>query len=363
MPNRRAAALAAASALFAAGLAACSSPTTSANGGGSAGAACPDASTTGEIVISAGSNLGVFSSVLLAEATGAFDKAGLNVTLEKIPSAEAIPLVAQGRIDAQMTSYSAAHFNAVDSGVDVQWMMPFDTQQEYEPGTPLPGYWAHVDYVGTGPEPDLKGLAGQSVGSPTSGTGIGGLILDNALASVDLDIGDVTLKQLVGADALVALENKAVAATWIASPLEVEAAKNNNLRPIASYAPGVTGTSLIAGPKFLDRPETVVKFLQVVSRTIEENLQGDYRQDPEVRAQLAALLETDESVVEQSPLLYFDPTLSMDGVDEFLTELQDFSLENGGLEYGEPQDVTTLFDPSFVEAANTCSRDWMTGSS
>ncbi len=173
----------------------------------------------------------MFSSVLLAEATGAFDKAGLNVTLEKIPSAEAIPLVAQGRIDAQMTSYSAAHFNAVDSGVDVQWMMPFDTQQEYEPARRCRA----TGRTWTTSAPDRnrisRALPGRASDPPTSGTGIGGLILDNALASVDLDIGDVTLKQLVGADALVALENKAVAATWIASPLEVEAAKNNNLRP------------------------------------------------------------------------------------------------------------------------------------
>ncbi|MGV9862310.1 ABC transporter substrate-binding protein, partial [Rhodococcus koreensis] len=257
VPKRRGAALAAASALFAAGLAACSSPTTSANGDGSTTVSCPDASTTGEIVISAGSKLGVFSSVLLAESTGAFDKAGLDVTLETIPSVEAIPLVAQGKLDAQMTSYSAAHFNAVDSGVDMQWMMPFDTQQEYEPGTVLPGYWAHVDYVGTGPEPDLSGLAGQTVGSPTAGTGIGGLILGKTLDSAGLGIEDVTLKQLSGSDALVALENKAVAAAWISSPLDVEAAKNHNLRPIASYAPGVTGSALIAGPKFLDRPEVM----------------------------------------------------------------------------------------------------------
>lgn len=320
---------------------------------------CPATDTTGTVTISMSAALAVFAPVLMAQHQGEFEKAGIDLVIEPVPAVDALPLLAQGQIDGSLTSYSAFYFNAVKAGLDVQWVMPLDTQQVMEPGAAVPGYWARVDVVGDGPEPDLEALRGQNVGSPTSGTGVGGYILDRALEAQGLDFTDVVMQRLVGADALAALQNGAVAATWIAAPMEIEAAKDPNLRPIAGYAPGVTGTSIVVGPGLLDRPQLLVKFIQVISHTNETYLNGDYRSDPETVATLSELLGTAPDVIENSALLYFDPEMPLDGADEFLAELERFIGESGGLEYDDSIPATDLYDPQFVEAAMTCSRDWM----
>ncbi|MEV5826868.1 hypothetical protein AB0L25_14930 [Spirillospora sp. NPDC052242] len=136
-----------------------------------------------------------------------------------------------------------------------------------------------------------------------------GLILDNALKKGGLGINDVKLSSpLVGPDALNALANGAVSPAWVSAPLEVEAAKNPDLVPIAGYAPGVTGTAVMAGRTLLDRPEVAVKFTQVLSKVTKEHRQGDYRKNPETVRLLAAAEEVDASTIENSALLAFDPS-------------------------------------------------------
>lgn len=316
---------------------------------------CPTSDTAGTIKIGMSSPLAVFAPLLLGIETGAFEDAGIDVQVEPIPSAESLPLVARGELDAQMTSLSSSHFNTLADGVDVKWILPMDDQQELPPGTAVPGYWSRKDVVGSATDPDLSALKGATVSTPTGGTGVSGLILDNALAEAGLDIQDVDLSSpLVGPDALNALSNGATDAAWISAPLEVEAAKNPDLVPIAGYAPGVTGTSIMAGRGLLDRPELAVRFAQVLSEVTEEHLQGDYREDDETVALLAAAEEVDEQVIRDSALLVFDPTFSMDGTEGFAEELQAFAMGRGELEYDEPLDVAGLMDTRISEALASC---------
>ncbi|OLT11051.1 hypothetical protein BJF79_24895 [Actinomadura sp. CNU-125] len=338
-------------------LAACASPQAGASGADekSATEMCPTADTKGTIKIGMSSPLAVFAPLLLGIETGAFDKAGIDVEIEKIPSAESLPLVARGQLDAQMTSLSSAHFNTLKDGVDVRWIVPMDDQQEIPAGTPVPGYWSRKDIVGSAASPDLSKLKGADVSTPTGGTGVSGLILDNALKKVGLGINDVKLSPpLVGPDALSALANGAISAAWISAPLEVEAAKNPDLVPIAGYEPGVTGTAIMAGRTLLDRPEVAVKFTQVLSQVTTKYLDGDYRENPETVRLLATAEEVDESTIKNSALLAFDPSFSMDGTEKFADDLQKFSLERGELEYDEPLDSADLIDARFTEAAASC---------
>lgn len=316
---------------------------------------CPTADTSGTIKIGMSSPLAVFAPLLLGIETDAFKDAGITVDIEPIPSAESLPLVARGELDAQMTSLSSSHFNTLNDGVDVKWILPMDNQQELPAGTPVPGYWSRKDVVGSATDPDLSKLKGADVSTPTGGTGVSGLILDNALSDVDLSIDDVKLTApLVGPDALTALANGAVKAAWISAPLEVEAAKNPDLVPIAGYEPGVTGTAIMAGRGLLDRPELAVKFAEVLSDVTAKYLDGDYRKNPESVDLLAKAEEVDKSTIEDSALLVFNPTFSMDGTDQFAENLQEFAMKRGELEYDEPLDVHDLIDTRFSEALATC---------
>ncbi|MFC5748253.1 ABC transporter substrate-binding protein [Actinomadura rugatobispora] len=361
LPGRSATAAAAALLVLSGALAACAGPQGGAGGAGGAdkksGAAiCPAAGTKGTIKIGMSSPLAVFAPLLLGIQTGAFDKAGIDVEIQKIPSAESLPLVARGQLDAQMTSLSSAHFNTLKDKVDVRWIVPMDDQQKIPAGTPVPGYWSRKDVVGSATSPDLSKLKGAKVSTPTGGTGVSGLILDTALSKVGLGIKDVKLSPpLVGPDALNALANGAVTAAWISAPLEVEAAKNPDLVPIAGYAPGVTGTAIMAGRGLLDRPEVAVKFVQVLSKVTTQYLKGDYRKNPETVRLLAAAEEVDKSTIEKSALLAFDPSFSMEGTEKFADDLQAFALKRGELEYDKPLDSAGLIDARFTEAAASCA--------
>ncbi|MGI5422121.1 ABC transporter substrate-binding protein [Actinomadura luteofluorescens] len=338
-------------------LAACGNPR-SGDGGAeekSAAQICPSAGTKGTIKIGMSSPLAVFAPLLLGIQTKAFAQAGVDVEIEKIPSAESLPLVARGQLDAQMTSLSSSHFNTLNDGVNVRWIVPMDKQQEIPAGTPVPGYWSRKDIVGSATAPDLSKLKGAAVSTPTGGTGVSGLILDNALRKVGLGVKDVKLSQpLVGPDALNALANGAVKAAWISAPLEVEAAKNPDLVPIAGYPPGVTGTAIMAGRTLLDRPELAVKFTQVLSKVTKKYLDGDYRKNAETVDLLAAAEEVDKTTIKNSALLAFDPTFSMKGTEKFADDLQTFSLKRGELEYDKPLDSADLIDTRFTEAAASC---------
>ncbi|MFF5261688.1 ABC transporter substrate-binding protein [Actinomadura viridis] len=323
-------------------------------GGKSAGEICPTAGTTGTIKIAMSSPIQVFAPVTVGIASGAFKAAGLDVQITRIPLADAVPLVAQGQLDGQVTTWSAGHFNVVATGVDMKFIAPLERAQPTAPGTPMQGYWSRTEIVGSAENPDLSKLKGKTVASPSGGTGVGGKILSDALAKVGLGLGDVKLKTIAGADALAALENGAVDAAWIGSPTDVEAGKRPNLTQIATYAPGVTGASVIAGRSLLNRPEVLVRFFQVLQSVTQKYLSGDYRKNPESVAVIAKASQTPEDVIRQSALIRFDPKFSMDGVGDFLRSLQDFTLKQGGLDYKDPLPAGKLMDTRFSEALAVC---------
>jgi ABC-type nitrate/sulfonate/bicarbonate transport system substrate-binding protein len=339
--------------------AACGQPPGGTGGGSAASAAeiCPAPDTSGAVKIAMSQPLPVFAPVLLAHATGAFKKAGLDVSVEKIPTADAMPLVGQGKIDGQLTSYASANFNVVEAGVDLRFIAPLDKQVANPPGTPIPGFWARKDVVGQAGRLDLTKIRGGLVVSPTGTRGASALILRDALAPFGMNLGDVRTGQVMsGSDGLVALSTGAVQLAWLSAPVEVQAAKNPDLVPVAGYAPGVTGTTLLAGPGLLNRPQVAVKMMQVLSDVTKRYLAGDYRQNPETVALLAKAEGVSESVIRESTPLSFDPTYSLDGVDEYLTRLQTFLKDSGELEYSDPLPVDKVVDRRFVEALATCAR-------
>ncbi|MBD0736715.1 ABC transporter substrate-binding protein [Streptomyces sp. CBMA29] len=354
--HRTSVAAIAAVALALGSVAACGNPAEQrATGSGkSAEDICPTADTGGSIRIGMSAPLMVYAPLLLADSTGAFRDAGLNVELQRVPTADSLPLVAQGRLDGQVTSYSTAHYNVVDAGVALKYVHPFDNQKAHAKGLPVPGYWAHKDLVGSAENPDLSGMRGKKVSTPTGGTGASAKILGDALASEGLNLADVKLSVQVGPDALVALENRAVDMAWISAPLEIEAAKNKDLVPVLGYAPGVTGTSLLAGRGMLDRPDVLVRYLQVMKEVTAKYLEGDYRRTPATVALLAKAAGTTEDVIRQSALLSFDPDFKLTKVDTYLDQLQEFLATRKELKYQEPIPASELIDDRFVKALADC---------
>ncbi|GAA5061156.1 ABC transporter substrate-binding protein [Nocardia callitridis] len=352
---RRALAVAAAAVVLCGVGAGCGAPAPTVSDGMAPDEMCPTEQTAGTVKIGMSSPLAVFAPLLLALQTDAFAGTGLEVSTESLQSTASLPLVARGQLDAQITSLSNAHYNTANAHVPLEWIAPMDKQEPIPAGEAVAGYWARVDRVGSAAAPNLAALKGAKVSTPTRGSGVAGLIMDNALSKVGLRLGDVSLTApLVGADALTGLINGSVDAAWISAPLEVEAAKYPELVPIAGYEPGITGTSVMVGPTMLNRPDVTVKFLQVLRKVTQRYLTGDYRRDPETAALLAEAEQTDIETVRNAALLAFDPTFSMDGAAEFVDRLQTFSLERGELEYDQPLDSSEIIDTRFTEALALC---------
>jgi ABC-type nitrate/sulfonate/bicarbonate transport system substrate-binding protein len=318
---------------------------------------CPTSETDGEVTIGMGSPLPVFAPMLIANEIGAFEDAGLDVKIEPIPSTDSLPLIAQGKLDGQLTSYTSANFNVVASGVNIKYIAPLDNQKELPPDAAVPGFWARKDVVGEADDLDLTKLKGGTVVGPTGTRGASALILQNALEPFGMTLKDVETGEVMqAADGMAALESGAVDLAWLSAPTEVEAAKNPDLVPVAGYAPGVTGTVLLAGPSLEERPEVAVRMMQVLSDVTEEYLVGDYRDNAETVSLLAKAEGVDESVIKAGEPLTFDPTYSMDGVDAYLENLQEFLMTQGDLEYKEALPLDEVVDPRIVEALNTCDR-------
>lgn len=304
-----------------------------------------------DVTLGLSRNILAFAPVFLAIENGNFEAANLNVTIEPLNSSEALAPIGQGRIDGSLTSYSVGHFNAYDSGVELQWVMPgyYSNEDSKE------GYWVRVEDAGTEDAPDIEALRGATFGSPTGGTGAGGLILAKALEPAGMSLGDIELTQLSGTDVLVALENGAISGGWLSDPIWQQAEDNPDLRFFATYPPGVNGSGLVAGPRLLERPQVLVNFLKVVGETIDQGLTGpDHLLDEQTAAYLAdAFDSTPEEIMAALPLGY-DATNSLDGGAEYLDTLQGLMMDQGFLEYDTPIAGEDLIDASFGEIAAAC---------
>lgn len=318
------------------------------------GAATCDATFDGEKVVFTVSNvIEGFAPLLVAMESGAFEEVGLDVTIEKIPAADSLAAIAQGRYDGQLTSYSAGNLNAGAEGLEMMWVAPFYELPVDETDV-LPGYWADVRYVGTGPKPDLSGLEGQLISSPTAGSGAGGLLLQDAFAEFDMTVADITFTTASGVDSLIGLENGAVAAAWLSSPFDQEAAQNPNLRLAATYPAGLNGSGLIVGPSMLDRPEVLTKVLQVMAEVADEYLQGDYYDNDETVGYLAAALGVERDLIGKGEPLIFDSTLDMTDSGAYVASLQTFMRGQGSLTYADDLPAEALVDAQYAKVAAGC---------
>lgn len=321
--------------------------------GSSADGICEQVFDGDKVVLTVSNVIEGFAPLLIAMESGAFEEVGLDVTVEKISASDSLAQIAQGRLDGQLTSYSFGNLNAAASDVEMLWVVPFYEIPANAEGA-LPGYWARTEIVGDGAQPDLAALRGQTIMSPTGGSGAGGMVLNDALNTVDMTIDDITFATGSGGDALIAVENGAVAGAWLSAPFTQTAAENPDLRLAATYEPGLNGSGIIVGPSLLDRPDVLTKLLQVLAETNEEYLQGNYYDNAVTMEYLSAALDQPEELIRGGVPFVFDPTLSMDGAAGYVEALQEFGRTYGGLDYAENLPADRLVATEFAARAASC---------
>lgn len=288
----------------------------------------------------------VYVPPLLAAELGEFEKENLDVTIEQVPTNEAMVLLNQGRTDVHIGSPVAGTMNAIAQDLNVRAVAPMNKFPE-DSDTAI---WVRDDWFDEQGEPLVEEFQGaQFVLGPNGWGDLGTKILRDWLLEHDMTTDDVEVTAMGLGDALVALEERRIDGSVLADPLTRQAEERGFAEKLVSFPAGVSLNYAFMGTNLLDeQPEAGVAFLRALARTIDENLQGDYHSDDATAQAVADALGQDVETVRASPNIMFDPRLeiepsAMQGIQEAWLAVGDV------LTYDSPLPPEEWVDQSLVD--------------
>jgi NitT/TauT family transport system substrate-binding protein len=320
--------------------------TLSACGGGSGASSAADLPTGLEprplaepttLTVSIGTVAEAFAAVLLADKLGEFAKENLTVDLVKLPAADSLPALAQGKTDVAAAGVGATALNAVNAGADIRLAFPGATK------SPADGLYVTLDPA-TGEPRDVSTIA--TIAGPS---GIATVPIGRYLESVGKSLSDVTFEQVALADMQAALEAGAVDAAWVNAPVTTVLDATGQYAKVEGYEDGEYGVGYFLGPNLrTDHPEVGQAFVRALARTVRDHLSGDYKSDDAVVAALAETMESTPEAVRKTPSMTFAAELPTDAIQA----AQEDWLEIGDLlDFERPMDPSGYLDPGPLERA------------
>ena len=285
------------------------------------------------------------SPVYLADELGYFREAGMQVDIRQIrESAQAIPLLADGQLDATFLSITPAFINAVYRGARVRVVAAREVMT-LNCGAPGRVYGSRKAFP-KGLE-DLHQLKGKRVAVYGTTTHVA-FILDVLLESAGMSTGDVTVVNLRRSEAFAALVggtlDAMVFSDYEAEPESISGALVRG--PSAEkLLQGLQTTFVIFGRKLLDGDQAVgIGFLWAYLRGVEAFRAGKI---PRVFDELAQGGGLDPAKARS----VCRDQLSTDGVVDrsSVQRLVDWSVKKGFV--GQPVDASRLIETRFVEGA------------
>lgn len=271
----------------------------------------------------------------MAEALGEFDKENIDLTIETVPSVDALQLVADGKIDGFASSTSVGAFNAVAQGFDVRMIIGDGWQS---PESKM-GVWARK-----GLEPaDFRGL------KIASAVGVGSSVnkpFQDYLATGDVKLTDLTWETVAPEDTATALKNGAVDAAVLLDPFWLQLEEDPDFEFVVPTAePGDNIGGVQVGPKLLERRDVALAFTRAYIRTIntyfkDENWQDDDELMDAMSAELGLPVESLRAVPGQ---IY-----NWDIPEGPATALQELYISTGTMQGSDPLPEGDFIDRSFI---------------
>lgn len=289
-----------------------------------------------------------FSGPLLADELGIFDDYGIDLKVESVPTNEAIPLLATGRLDVLIGGLNAGLFNAISGGSDLRVVAPGNYQA---PDSNI-GFWASSAWLdGRDFSPEL--LKGSKHGSSQGVQGITMVNYVRLLEKGGLTVDDVEIVTMPQTDQVIALENGSLS-TGTPSPAGATTfEENGSAQFVAPQIPeGWPVVVLMFGPTLLDeRPEVGMAFTAAMRTLYRDYLQGDYMDDPKVVDALVAVTEQTPEALESVVPFVYEPELSIP--DDYISEMdKTWRLFPDVLQSPEPFTFEDVVDTRFMEFAN-----------
>ena len=262
-------------------------------------AAVPSAAALGHpVVVRVGNNAGLADApIFIAMARGYFAERGLAVEpVEFAAGGEMIPAVATGQLEVASGGVSASLFNSFQRGLDLKIVAD---RSRIMRGAP---YFA----IATRPErlpdfSDYSALRGKRIALPGRGS-IGEYMLNKAAERGGVNIAEIDVQGMSGADTLTSTANGSVDAAMTADPFLTQGVRRGLLllwRTADEFADGTQAGVLVYGGQFIREQQEagrqfMVAYLKGVRDYYRAFLQGIDRQGiAELLAQNTALKDVE----------------------------------------------------------------------
>ncbi|HLH21692.1 MAG TPA: ABC transporter substrate-binding protein [Chloroflexota bacterium] len=282
-----------------------------------------------------------YAAVYVAAEKGYFQERGISVDFERTQSsAEAVPLVSAGQVQATGAGYGASFFNAYARGVDLIMVAPIVTTPT-RGDSPAPVV-ARRDLVDSGAVRGPGDLRGRKVGVLATG-GYAEYSLMLALRMGGLTIDDVDLVTLPLPDMPTALANQNLDAAWTPEPFGTLIEQRDIGRKIATtHDLGEEQSALVMNTQWMRaHPDAAANFMVGYLKGARD-LWGPGWKDPANVAIMHKYTDVPVDTIMRSPDSYTDP----DGKFNVgsIERLQQYLLERGYLQYKEPIPISQLID-------------------
>jgi NitT/TauT family transport system substrate-binding protein len=305
------------------------------------------------INLSSSFRLEFMSPILVSDLLGELQKENLKLNFVTLSFADAVPQLAQGRLDAAVGGIEGALFNAGNQGLPVKMTLgnyfPKDAGNYDVPQT---GLWCRRDAFKDQKSPDWTQVAhvriASAVGKATTSAYYVGEMLKRR-SGKDIDLSTASWQQIPSADQVLALKNKAVDCAILLDPLWASIKDDPNYVMAATQTPGEPLGGIFYGKSLLvDHPEVGVAFARAYIRTVNTYFNGDYHQNQQTVDALAKALNQPAANITKNPPLLFDWEIRKGTTDKIQTMFIHFG---GILQFSTPVAEDKIIDRSFYAKA------------
>ncbi|MBI2755875.1 MAG: ABC transporter substrate-binding protein [Chloroflexi bacterium] len=322
-----------------------------------AAVASPVAKPTGSLTsVRAGSLFGLLDTPwILAAARGYFQQAGLTLDVQRFDTiATMIPLLSTGQLDVAFDgATSAGFFNAFARGINLRMVANQGVARGTSDQRPYYAIVGSKALIDAGKLQRIADLKGQPVNILAEGV-LAQLLVDAALKSDGLTLKDVQQQQMGFPDALPALKNGAIAASFLVEPFITLGRQQGLLDVLVSgekLAPDREITDVFYSSAFAQKRDAangfMVAYLQGV-RDYMRTFQSSGADRTAAAIQLIPQLAVKEAAAYN--VMGF-PVINPDGrINAADVKAQQDWYVSAGL-VQQPIDVTQAIDNSFVDAA------------
>lgn len=249
------------------------------------------------------------STYYIAQKFGYFDDQNLDVESANLSATQdAIALLAKGKIDVALGSFSANLFNGINSGFEVKGV----ASQGQQSGTKLPsGFYVRTATLKSGEIKTMADLKGHKVAISGTVGGASSYLVGLMLAEGNLTLSDVQPVSLQYPEMNAALKSGAVDAAFVGSPFNalVEDDDSGRLFGDQSAMANETQAALLFGPNLLQKHPEVARAYLRANMLAARKLQGKYNQDDAVVQALVDTAGFEKKTVLATPEYVFDPDL------------------------------------------------------